>query len=121
MKQLIIILSIALCIITTSFSQSNTPSYFINGRVDFYELLDIPHNVCEEEFFGKIDEFFRKCGVSKGYNSWQLYGYDPKFGTFDIVEFFIEGQPIAIGQGDWYNDHYFMNMDFHEKFQLNKK
>lgn len=120
MKQLIIILSFLLCI-TNGFSQSNTSNYFINGRVNFHELLDISHDIGEETFLGELDKFFRKCEVSKGYSSWQLYGYDHKSGTFDTVEFFKEGQSIAVGQGDWYSDHYFMNIEYHEKFQSKKK
>jgi len=116
MKQLIIIISIALCLNTNVFSQS----YFIDGKVDFYVLLDIPREVVEEEYFAKLDTFFRKCGVSKGYGSWQLYDYDPKTGTFSIVEFFKEGQPIGMGQGDWYSDCYFTNREYHKEPQKKK-
>lgn len=116
MKQLIIIISIAFCFTINALSQS----YFINDNVDFYVLLDMPHDMGEEEYLAKLDTFFRKCGVSKGYSSWQLYDYDPKTGTFSIVEFFKEGQPIGMGQGDWYSDCYFMNNEYHKKPQKKK-
>jgi hypothetical protein len=116
MKQLILIISIALYLNTNVFSQS----YFIDGKVDFYVLLDIPREVVEEEYFAKLDTFFRKCGVSKGYESWQLYDYDPKTGTFSIVEFFKEGQPIGMGQGDWYNDLDFTDIKYHKEPQKKK-
>jgi hypothetical protein len=98
------------------FSQS----YFVDGKVDFHILLDIPRDIGEEEYFAKLDTFFRKREVSKGYGSWHLYDYDPKTGTFSIVEFFKEGQPIAMGQGDWYSDAVFTDNKYHKEPQKKK-
>jgi hypothetical protein len=104
MKQLIIIIIIALCV-TNGFSQTDSifeQGYIKNGYVDFYELLDIPHGVCEETFLGKLDKYFNQIGITEGYSSWQLHGYDHNRGTFFMIELFKDNQPISMGTGKLY-------------------
>ena len=99
MKQLIIILSITLCIITTSFSQSTIT--FPNDNVDFFQLLELPKNIGEEEFLGELDKFFRQSNICKGYGAWQLHGYDFTNGTFFLAEFFPPHQTAISGKGEF--------------------
>ena len=109
MKQLIIIISIALCV-TNGFSQVDSiynVVYTKSGYVDYYEYLDIPHNIGQEAFLSELDKFFRSTGVEKGYSSWQLHGFDYNRGTFYIVEFFHDStQPINSGYGEKYFSEY---------------
>jgi hypothetical protein len=101
MKQLIIILSIVLCV-TNGFSQTDSifeKQYTYYGYVDFYKLLDIPHGIGEEAFLGELGKYFNQMGATKGYSSWQLYGFDYKRGTFFMAEFFKANQPIEMGSG----------------------
>jgi len=99
MKQLIIILSITLCAITTSFSQSTIT--FPSNEVDFFQLLELPKNIGEEEFLGELDKFFRQSGICKDYSAWQLHGYDFINGTFFLAEFFPPHQTVISGKGEF--------------------
>ena len=99
MKQLIIIFSITLCIITTSFSQSTIT--FPSNEVDFFQLLELPKNISEEEFLGELDKFFRQSGICKDYSAWQLHGYDFTNGTFFLAEFFPPHQTAISGKGEF--------------------
>jgi hypothetical protein len=116
MKQLIIIISIALCV-TNGFSQCVNGSsqvdsiynvvYTQQGYVDYYKHLNIPRNIGEEEFLNELDKFFRSTEIEKGYKAWQLHGFDYKRGTFYIVEFIHDlTQPINSNQGKQYFSEY---------------
>lgn len=111
MKQLIIILSIVLCV-TKGFSQCDSVYnvlYTQVGYVDYYDYLDIPRNIGEEEFLNELDKFFRSTEIEKGYKAWQLRGFDYKRGTFYIVEFLHDlTQPINSNQGKQYSSEYIM-------------
>lgn len=112
MKQLIIILSIMLCV-TKGFSQTDPmfeQNYIKHGYVDLYKELNIPHDIGQEAFLGELDKYFRQSGVEKGYSSWQLYGYDYNRGTFFLVEFFKDNQPIGMGYGTQHSPEYIVYM-----------